>query len=64
MQFQLQFYWWGSQKKESSSTWTFYIIFQSDILSTGGDALSQRQLLMALDKSFEKGDMEDACICQ
>jgi hypothetical protein len=38
MQFLLQFYWWGCQKKNLNFDINFVI--HSDILSTGGDALT------------------------
>jgi len=37
LQFQLQFYWWGCQKKQQLNLYIYFII-QSDILSIGGDA--------------------------
>ncbi len=38
MQFEFQFYWWGCQKQRAKLRHLIFII-QSDILSTGGDAL-------------------------
>jgi hypothetical protein len=38
LQFQLQFYWWGCQKKSQLNLELKFII-QSDVLSTGGNAL-------------------------
>jgi len=42
MQFLLQFYWWGCQKKNLNFDINFVI--HSDILSTGGDALTVEML--------------------
>ncbi len=45
MQLQLQFYWWGCQKKNPAKLRHLILFIQSDILSTDGDAFMEPCLI-------------------